>query len=134
MRTFVYVDGLNLFYGALRGTPWRWLDLYDCAVVISNDSHLAEAMRLSGWKEEPLQEGIAPRRSPAVSADGEVEWREGAWQRLHDIETLPEGPPHRLPTTSHATPLPSGSSSLPEAKTSRDNPFCTTPAANSGPP
>ena len=27
MRTFVYVDGFNLYYGALRGTPWKWLDL-----------------------------------------------------------------------------------------------------------
>ena len=26
MRTFVYVDGFNLYYGALKGTPWRWLD------------------------------------------------------------------------------------------------------------
>ena len=27
MRTFVYVDGFNLYYGALEGTPWKWLDL-----------------------------------------------------------------------------------------------------------
>ena len=27
MRTFVYVDGFNLYYGALKGTPWKWLDL-----------------------------------------------------------------------------------------------------------
>ena len=27
MRTFVYVDGFNLFYGALKGTSWKWLDL-----------------------------------------------------------------------------------------------------------
>ena len=27
MRTFVYVDGLNLYYGARKGTPFRWLDL-----------------------------------------------------------------------------------------------------------
>ena len=67
MRTFVYVDGFNLFYGALKGTPWKWLDLpalfakvlqphhvlndgwldaYDCAVVVSNDSDIAEGMRL----------------------------------------------------------------------------------------
>ena len=99
MRTFVYVDGFNLYYGALKGTPWKWLDLpalfakvlqphhdiltvkyftarvsgtpadpskpqrqdvnlavhllndgwldaYDCAVVVSNDSDIAEAMRL----------------------------------------------------------------------------------------
>lgn len=27
MRTNVYVDGFNLYYGALKGTPYRWLDL-----------------------------------------------------------------------------------------------------------
>lgn len=27
MRTNVYVDGFNLYYGALRKTPYRWLDL-----------------------------------------------------------------------------------------------------------
>ena len=26
-RTYVYVDGFNLFYGALKGTPHKWLDL-----------------------------------------------------------------------------------------------------------
>jgi hypothetical protein len=25
--TSVYVDGFNLFYGALRGSPKKWLDL-----------------------------------------------------------------------------------------------------------
>lgn len=27
MRTSVYVDGFNLYYGCLKGTPHRWLDL-----------------------------------------------------------------------------------------------------------
>jgi len=27
MRTFVYIDGFNLYYRALRRTPYRWLDL-----------------------------------------------------------------------------------------------------------
>lgn len=27
MSTFVYVDGFNLYYGALRNTPYRWLNL-----------------------------------------------------------------------------------------------------------
>jgi hypothetical protein len=26
-RTIVYIDGFNLYYGAVRGTPWKWLDL-----------------------------------------------------------------------------------------------------------
>ena len=27
MKTIVYIDGLNLYYGALKDTPYRWLDL-----------------------------------------------------------------------------------------------------------
>ncbi len=27
MATIVYIDGFNLYYGALKGTPYRWLDL-----------------------------------------------------------------------------------------------------------
>src|SRR5580704_1308896 len=27
MRTIIYVDGFNLYYGCLKGTPYRWLDL-----------------------------------------------------------------------------------------------------------
>ena len=26
MRTQVYVDGFNLYYGALKDTPFKWLD------------------------------------------------------------------------------------------------------------
>ena len=31
MRTNVYIDGLNLFYGAVRGTAYKWLN--PCALV-----------------------------------------------------------------------------------------------------
>jgi hypothetical protein len=27
MRANIYVDGFNLYYGALKGTPYKWLDL-----------------------------------------------------------------------------------------------------------
>jgi hypothetical protein len=27
VHTHVYIDGFNLYYGLLRGTPHRWLDL-----------------------------------------------------------------------------------------------------------
>ena len=29
MQTCVYVDGFNLYYGAVRGTPHKWLNLDD---------------------------------------------------------------------------------------------------------
>jgi len=27
MKTIVYIDGFNLYYGALKGTPYKWLDI-----------------------------------------------------------------------------------------------------------
>lgn len=27
MRTIVYVDGYNFYFGVLRGTPYKWLDI-----------------------------------------------------------------------------------------------------------
>jgi len=27
MKTFVYIDGFNLYYGSVRSTPYKWLDL-----------------------------------------------------------------------------------------------------------
>lgn len=27
MRTFIYIDGFNLYYRALKGTPYKWLNL-----------------------------------------------------------------------------------------------------------
>lgn len=26
MRTFVYIDGFNFYYGAVKNTPYKWLD------------------------------------------------------------------------------------------------------------
>jgi uncharacterized LabA/DUF88 family protein len=41
MKTIVYVDGLNLYYGSLRGTAFKWLDLYtlfrDCVLETDAD-------------------------------------------------------------------------------------------------
>ena len=34
MRTFVCVDGFNLYYRALRNTPYRWLDLSKLAQIL----------------------------------------------------------------------------------------------------
>jgi hypothetical protein len=36
LRAYVYVDGFNLYYGSLPGTPYKWLDLSAlCARVFS---------------------------------------------------------------------------------------------------
>ena len=39
MKTFVYVDAFNLYYGAVKGTPYKWLDLQAlCQVMIPRNT------------------------------------------------------------------------------------------------
>lgn len=45
MRTFVYVDGFNLFYGALKGTPWKWLDLPSLFATVLQPHHDIERVK-----------------------------------------------------------------------------------------
>lgn len=38
MKVNVYVDGFNLYYGAVKGTPYRWLDLHKlCSLLMPKD-------------------------------------------------------------------------------------------------
>ncbi|MFC3068931.1 NYN domain-containing protein [Phenylobacterium soli] len=39
MRTYVYIDGFNLYYGLLKGSPYKWLNLQALfeAVLAKND-------------------------------------------------------------------------------------------------
>ena len=38
-RTNVYIDGFNLFYGALKGSEYKWLDLEAlCRQLLPKDS------------------------------------------------------------------------------------------------
>jgi len=34
LKTSVYVDGFNLCYGCIRGTPFRWLDIYRMCTLL----------------------------------------------------------------------------------------------------
>lgn len=44
VRTIVYVDGFNLYFGCLKGTPYRWLDLWAFAEKIApKDSEVVHA-------------------------------------------------------------------------------------------
>jgi len=38
-RVIVYIDGFNLYYGCLKGTPYKWLDLVELArQLLPNDN------------------------------------------------------------------------------------------------
>jgi hypothetical protein len=77
MKTNVYIDGFNLYYGSLKGTPYRWLDICSLAqkLVRRNQLHrvryfTARITARPGHTQAPLHQQIYLRALatfPAVS-------------------------------------------------------------------
>lgn len=77
LRTIVYVDGFNLYYRALRGTPHRWLDLRALSEAVLRPSNTVVAIRyftadVSGKRDPGTPERQqaylrALRRTPGLS-------------------------------------------------------------------
>lgn len=40
MRTRVYVDGYNLFYACLKGSPFKWLDVHRLVTTLLPKNHV----------------------------------------------------------------------------------------------
>lgn len=53
MRTNVYVDGFNLYYGCLKGTPYRWLDLKSLAERLLKPGHKIHRIRYFTARVKP---------------------------------------------------------------------------------
>ena len=39
MRTYIYIDGFNFYYGAVKGTPYKWLDFKELFTRILQSHH-----------------------------------------------------------------------------------------------
>jgi uncharacterized LabA/DUF88 family protein len=59
MKTFVYIDAFNLYYGAVKSTPYKWLDLQALcrAIIPRNDVTLIKyfTARVQPHPEDPDQ-------------------------------------------------------------------------------
>ena len=43
VRTAVYIDGFNLYYAALKGTPYKWLDIAAfCRAVLPDNAEVCK--------------------------------------------------------------------------------------------
>jgi uncharacterized LabA/DUF88 family protein len=54
-RVIAYIDGFNLFYGSLKGSPYKWLDIYSlCKALLRPNQELASikyfSARVSSFK------------------------------------------------------------------------------------
>jgi 6-hydroxy-3-succinoylpyridine 3-monooxygenase len=81
MRTIVYVDGYNLYYGLLRRSPYKWLDLFS---LFQNN------VLLSSTEVLEVRYYTAPVKG-AMSDDPESPIR----QRIY-LQALKKMPPHKV--------------------------------------
>lgn len=69
-RTNVYIDGYNLFYGLLKGTVWKWLDLLAFTKALLRDDHeiLAVNYFTSRVKHNPAKPQMAIHQQKYLEA------------------------------------------------------------------
>ena len=76
-RTYVYVDGFNLYYGALKRTPYKWLDLKTLfQSVLSADNNIEKIKYYSAHVSDKISPGASARQhayARAISTIPEVE-------------------------------------------------------------
>ena len=65
MRTWLYVDGFNLYYGALKGTPHKWLNLAVLAREFLPVGHTVEKIKYFTARVSGAADPGAPRRQHA---------------------------------------------------------------------
>lgn len=65
VKTWVYVDGFNLYYGALKGTSYKWLNLKAFCEQIFPNPHSIEKIKYFPARVSGAQDADAPRRQAA---------------------------------------------------------------------
>jgi hypothetical protein len=68
MNTYIYVDGFNLYYGAVKGASYKWLNIFDlCRRLLRKNSILKIkyfTARVTARPGDPSQ----PSRQGALAA------------------------------------------------------------------
>ena len=62
MRTYVYIDGFNLYYGALKGTKFKWLDPKALVARLLPDNYHIETIRYFTARVSGIPDPESPRR------------------------------------------------------------------------
>jgi hypothetical protein len=66
--TNVYIDGFNLYYGALKGTPYRWLDLEAMCVKLLPKNDIKRIRYFTARIKPTAADPLGPDRQDAYLA------------------------------------------------------------------
>ena len=80
MKTMVYIDAFNLYYGALKRSPYRWLDLqklmsnlYPAEQIIGIKYFTARVNALPGNPDQPLRQQLYFRALKTLQSTSIIE-------------------------------------------------------------
>lgn len=79
-RIYIYVDGFNLYYGSLKETPYRWLNLKALfQSMLNSDGHIEKIKYYSAHISGKISDGASARQHAYISAiktipEVEVHW------------------------------------------------------------
>ena len=65
IRTHVYIDGFNLYYGALKNGPYKWLDVVKLSQELIGSSDTVERVKYFTARVSGAADPDAPRRQQA---------------------------------------------------------------------
>lgn len=68
MDTAVYIDGYNLFYGRLRGTPYKWLDIVKLSEIIIKIQNPASDIICVKYFTAPIKANFASHAQESVAS------------------------------------------------------------------
>ncbi|MGB8737081.1 MAG: NYN domain-containing protein [Rhodomicrobium sp.] len=77
MITIVYVDGFNLYYRALKGTPYKWLDILALSKQLIPVNHVVDKVKYFTARVSGAKDPTSPQRQQIYLS---------ALKTFHDIE------------------------------------------------
>jgi len=103
MATIAYIDGFNLYYGALRGSPYKWLDLEALSrrLLPKDDIHLIRyfTARITARPDDPQQAQRQETYLRALRTLAGVQIHYGHFL-THAVRMPLANPPRRGPRTA----------------------------------
>lgn len=105
LRTIAYVDGYNLYYGCLKGTPYKWLDLVHLIETILRIQDPSSELLLVKYFTAPIKARLASQAQLATKAQqdyhralvacGRLELFEGWYSLERAFATSYQDPPDK---------------------------------------
>lgn len=99
MRTIIYIDGFNLYYGCLKKTPYRWLDLNALFTNILDSQNKITKIRYFTARVKPTpKDPYAPNRQDVYlralkKHTPKLDVKYGHFLR-HNVRRALSAPPH----------------------------------------